>query len=57
MGIGAPWIAPEDHPDWHKNTWGIILALHECYPRALAKLEHNWYEHPERAETLAALAI
>jgi len=57
MGTGAPWIAPEDDPDWHKNTWGMILALHERYPRALAKLEHDWYEHPERAETLAALAI
>jgi hypothetical protein len=37
--------------------WAAILALHARYPRALAKLEHDWYEHPERAETLAALAV
>jgi hypothetical protein len=53
---GAPWIAPGDDPDWHKNTWGAIVALHKRYPRALARLEHDWYEHPEREETLAALA-
>jgi hypothetical protein len=55
-GAGAPWIAPEDDPDWHTNMWGMIVALYERYPRALAKLEHDWYEHPERVETLAALA-
>ncbi len=53
---GAPWIAPDHDPVWHQNTWGAIVALHERYPRALAKLEHDWYEHPERVETLAALA-
>jgi hypothetical protein len=37
--------------------WGAIVALYERYPRALAKLEHDWHEHPERVETLAALAI
>jgi hypothetical protein len=55
--LGAPWIAPEDDPDWHKNTWGEIVALHERYPRTLARLEYDWYEHPERVETLAALAV
>jgi hypothetical protein len=55
-GAGAPWIAPEDDRVWHQNTWGAIVVLHERYPRALAKLEHDWYEHPERVETLAALA-
>lgn len=55
-GAGAPWIAPEDDPAWHQDTWGAIVALHDRYPRALAKLEHDWYEHPERVETLAALA-
>jgi hypothetical protein len=56
-GPGAPWIAPDDDPDWHKNTWGAIVALHRRYPRALAKLEHDWWEHPERVETLAALTV
>ena len=55
-GAGAPWIAPDDDPTWHQNTWGAIVALCERYPRAFAKLEHDWYEHPERVETLAALA-
>jgi hypothetical protein len=54
---GAPWIASDEDPDWHKNTWGAIVALHRRYPRVLAKLEHDWHEYPERAETLAALAI
>jgi hypothetical protein len=56
VGTGAPWIASDDDPAWHQNMWGAIVALHERYPRALAKLEHDWYEHPERVETLAALA-
>jgi len=56
-GPGAPWIASEDDPDWHKNTWGAIVVLHRRYPRALAKLEHDWWEHHERVETLAALAV
>jgi hypothetical protein len=56
-GPGAEWIAPEDDPAWHQNTWGAIVALYERYPRVLAKLEHDWYEHPERVETLAALAV
>jgi hypothetical protein len=54
---GAPWIASDDDPDWHRNTWGAIVALHKRYPRALAKLKHDWHEHPDRAETLAALAV
>jgi hypothetical protein len=57
MGAGAPWIASDDDPAWHQNTWGMIVALHQRYQRALAKLEHDWYECPERAETLAALAF
>jgi hypothetical protein len=58
IGAGAPWLAPgtEDDRQWHQDMWGLILALHERYPRALAKLEHDWYEQPEQAETLAALA-
>jgi hypothetical protein len=56
-GTGAPWITSDDDPDWHKNTWGAIVALHRRYPRALAKLEHDWWEHPERVEMLAALAV
>ncbi len=55
-GAGAPWIVSVDDPAWHQNTWGMIVALHERCPRTLAKLEHDWYEHPERVETLAALA-
>jgi hypothetical protein len=54
---GAPWIAPEDDPDWHERMWGAIVALYERYPRVLARLEHDWYEHTERVETLTALAV
>lgn len=53
---GPPWLPSEQDPNWAKQMWAAILALHARYPRALAKLEHDWYEHPERAETLAALA-
>ncbi len=35
----------------------MVVALHQRHPRALARLEHDWYEHPERVETLAALAF
>ena len=54
---GAPWIAPENDSDWHERMWGAIVALYERYPRVLARLEHDWYEHAERVETLAALAV
>jgi hypothetical protein len=54
---GPPWLPSEQDPNWAERTWAAILALHERYPRALAKLEHDWYEQPERAETLAALAV
>jgi hypothetical protein len=54
---GPPWLPVERDPNWAEQTWAAILALHARYPRALAKLEHDWYEHPERAETLAALAV
>ncbi len=37
--------------------WGAIVALYERYPRMLARLEHDWYEHSERVETLTALAV
>lgn len=53
---GPPWLPSEQDPNWAEQMWAAILALHQRYPRALAKLEHDWYEHPERAETLAALA-
>lgn len=53
---GPPWLPSDQDPNWAKQMWAAILALHARYPRALAKLEHDWYEHPERAETLAALA-
>jgi hypothetical protein len=37
--------------------WAAIVALHKRYAGALAKLEHDWHERPERTETLAALAV
>jgi hypothetical protein len=52
---GPPWLPSEQDPNWAEHTWSAILALYQRYPRALAKLEHDWYEHPERSETLAAL--
>ncbi len=54
---GAPWIAPENDSDWHERMRGAIVALYERYPRVLARLEHDWHEHAERVETLAALAV
>jgi hypothetical protein len=54
---GPPWLPVEEDENWAQSTWAAIVALHKRYPRALAKLEHDWYEHPERTETLAALAV
>ena len=56
-GARAPWIAPEADRSWHEQMWGAIVALYERYPRPLARLEHDWYKHAERTETLAALAV
>jgi hypothetical protein len=53
---GPPWLPNEQDPNWAEHMWAAIVALHQRYPRALAKLESDWYEHPERSETLTALA-
>lgn len=54
---GPPWLPAEGDKEWGPNMWAAIVALHKRYPGALAKLEHDWHERRERAETLAALAI
>jgi hypothetical protein len=54
---GPPWLPPDGDKEWGPNMWAAIVALHKRYPGALAKLEHDWHERPERTETLAALAI
>lgn len=51
-----PWIPNNQDPDWHQTTWDAITALHQRYPRPLRRLEADWHQHPERIETLAALA-
>jgi hypothetical protein len=51
-----PWIPQPENPTWHKDIWQAITALHQRYPRALKRLEEDWWQHPERVETLAALA-
>jgi hypothetical protein len=51
-----PWIPNNQDPNWHQTTWNAITALHQRYPRALRRLEADWHQHPERTETLAALA-
>ena len=52
----SPWI-PNDDPTWHQTTWQAIGVLYQRYPRALKHLESDWWQHSERVETLAALAV
>jgi hypothetical protein len=54
---GPPWLPADGDKQWGPNMWAAIVALHKRYPGALAKLEHDWHERPERTETFAALAI
>jgi hypothetical protein len=51
-----PWLPSDSDPHWTENTKAAIDALCRRYPDALAKLEHDWHERPERVEVLAALA-
>lgn len=55
-GTSPPWLPSDTDPHWAQNTKDAIDALRNRYPNALAKLEHDWQKHPERAEVLAALA-
>jgi hypothetical protein len=53
----APWLEPYGgSPDWRKNTWGAIVALHGRYPRQLEHLKDQWWTDHAQTETLAALA-
>jgi hypothetical protein len=53
----APWLEPYGgSPDWRKNTWAAIVALHGRYPRHLEHLKDHWWTDHAQTETLAALA-
>ncbi|MFZ1154083.1 MAG: hypothetical protein WAN93_04180 [Solirubrobacteraceae bacterium] len=54
----APWLQPYGgDPDWSKQMWGAIVALHGRYPTQLEKLKEEWWKDESQTETLCALAV
>jgi hypothetical protein len=53
----ARWLEPYGgDPTWRQEMWGVIVALHGRYPRALANLKDDWWTDDQHTETLCALA-
>ena len=51
------WLEPYGgDPEWRRETWGAIVALHARYPRQLEHLNDDWYQHEAQVEQLSALA-
>ncbi len=54
----APWLEPYGgDPDWSREMWGAIVALHGRYPTQLEKLKDGWWKDESQTETLCALAV
>jgi hypothetical protein len=54
----APWLQPYGgDPDWSRQMWGQVVALHGRYPRQLEKLKGEWWKDESQTETLCALAV
>ncbi len=52
-----PWLAPySQDPEWHRQMWGAIAALHGRYPQHLQTLKDKWWTDDSTTETLSALA-
>jgi hypothetical protein len=54
----ASWIEPVDRAarrHWRAELWAAVLALHNRYPKELARLEASWWQNTARIEQLAAL--
>ena len=53
-----PWLEPYGgDPDWRRQTWGAIVALHARYPHQLEHLKQGWWNDEAQTETLCALAV
>jgi hypothetical protein len=53
-----PWLEPYGgDPTWRQQMWGVIVALHGRYPRALGALKDEWWTDESHTETLCALAV
>jgi hypothetical protein len=54
----APWLEPYGgDPNWRREMWGAIVALHGRYPRHLEALKDQWWTDDSQTETLSALAV
>ncbi|HEX3509966.1 MAG TPA: hypothetical protein VHT27_02585 [Solirubrobacteraceae bacterium] len=50
------WLEPYGgDPEWRRQTWSAIVALHARYPRHLEHLQHGWWEDDAQTEQLSAL--
>jgi hypothetical protein len=54
----ALWLEPWDgEREWRQDMWADIVALHRRYPRELAYLKDEWWDHTAHVETLCALVV
>ena len=44
-------------PDWRRQMWGAIVALHGRYPEQLKALKDKWWASEYETEMLCALAV
>ncbi len=52
------WLEPYGgDPDWRREMWGAVVALHARYPRHLQDVKTGWWEDEAETETLCALAV
>jgi hypothetical protein len=57
-GERAPWLEPYGgDPEWRRQMWGAIVALHGRYPEQLQALKDKWWSSDAITETLCALAV
>jgi hypothetical protein len=54
----APWLEPYGgDPQWRRQMWGALVALHGRYPTQLEALKDKWWKDDSQTETLCALAV
>ena len=52
------WLEPYGGaPDWRREMWGAVVALHARYPRHLQDLKTGWWTDESETETLCALSV
>lgn len=57
-GQRPSWLEPYGRdPEWRRQMWGQVVALHGRYPAQLATLKEGWWNDDSTTETLCALAV